>query len=285
VLVDGKGEPCYCLAEVAPADGRLAAADAARPAREEPSAGDLDPQHAAALLRTMAAALRGDPKGYMSGNELRKLLDERHPEVVKEAKACLKGKGWLRKILESDGRIYTVEVQTVGEPCYTLNANFSGGTLLSPSSAAVCQPRTGAPANLAKLDEIQKATLQAAAASALDVAEEGFLPGSTLSKLMAEAHPDVVSAVKSALGGKGWLRKLLCDQPELDVVEVSAPGHGEPCYAIRDRWDSRPVREGGPPSREQRPGTDLQRELPPFRRDPNMAAMSWPRLRGAGGPR
>ncbi|CAK0822550.1 unnamed protein product [Prorocentrum cordatum] len=127
--------------------------------------------------------------------------------------------------------------------------------------------------------------LQSLPRAPLLLPEEGFLPGSTLSKLMAEAHPDVVSAVKSALGGKGWLRKLLCDQPELDVVEVSAPGHGEPCYAIRDRWDSRPVREGGPPSREQRPGTDLQRELPPFRRDPNMAAMSWPRLRGAGGPR
>jgi hypothetical protein len=239
VLVEGKGEPCYCMAQMAPASGKMEAIQSEKVARDDPSVSDVDPQHASILLNTMMSALQDESKGYMSGNELRKLLDEQQPDIVKEVKTLLKGKGWLRKILESDGGIYTVEVKTVGEPCYTLDANFSGGKMLGPVGQVPPQLKIG---GLAHLDETEKTTLQAAAVSAIQVAEGGYLPGNKLQKIMAEAHPSHVSTVKSKLGGKGWLRKLLCDQDDMEVTvtEVSVPapmpGHGEPCYAFKDSW-------------------------------------------------
>jgi len=66
-----------------------------------------------------------------------------------------------------------------------------------------------------------------------DSGEAGFLEGSTLVQRLTGKCPDLVAAVK---GQKGWLRKLLDQEPGISVVEVE--GKNEPCYCIAGSEDA-----------------------------------------------
>merc|ERR1711964_52853 len=60
--------------------------------------------------------------------------------------------------------------------------------------------------------------------------DQEYIEGSKLVKMLMEYAPDVVHRVKTALGGKGWMKTMLELEPNITTVAV--PGKNEPCYAL-----------------------------------------------------
>jgi len=58
----------------------------------------------------------------------------------------------------------------------------------------------------------------------------GYVEGNKLSKFATQQDPDSTAAVKKAFLGKGWLKKLLSADP--DVEQVTVEGKDEPCFRL-----------------------------------------------------
>lgn len=61
----------------------------------------------------------------------------------------------------------------------------------------------------------------------------GYMAGSAISKLLSENSPQITSAaavVRQTFNGKGWLKKLLACEPEIESVAVD--GVDEPCFRL-----------------------------------------------------
>lgn len=59
--------------------------------------------------------------------------------------------------------------------------------------------------------------------------ESGLTPGGRIVMAVQQEQPAAVEACKGALGGKGWLKKLLATSENIEVDTASA---GEPCYKL-----------------------------------------------------
>lgn len=88
--------------------------------------------------------------------------------------------------------------------------------------------------------------------------EQDFLEGSKLSKQLQAQAPDLTLAVKNQLGGKGWLKRLLQEEPRVCVAQVE--GLNEPCYCIAD-GSGQPIRHfDRPPRNPEGYATSFPRE-------------------------
>uniref|UniRef100_A0A7S1MMK4 Uncharacterized protein n=1 Tax=Alexandrium catenella TaxID=2925 RepID=A0A7S1MMK4_ALECA len=87
------------------------------------------------------------------------------------------------------------------------------------------------PAEKAAVESLLPTIIEAACQILAAVPE--FMEGNKLSQALKEQYPDVVEKTKAAMGGKGWLKKVLEKDPRIVLVKV----HGlcEPCYSLYEK--------------------------------------------------
>jgi len=241
------------------------------------------------LLETAVQALFECPEGYLDGSHLSAALRERNPTQVAEAlelaastSTAGNSKGWLKRLVATDPRIAEVMVTNRREPIYCLAENAEvaaqaaavNGTKRSAERAlgpegkkARTTQRTGPPADPGSVSEMDKSSLIMEVMLALQ--EQPWMEGNRLSKILSDKMPELTERVRSALGGKGWLKRLFENEPNIRQVEVQ--GRNEPCYQIADPSGNMPtVPLIAPPSNRaprsgSRPGGNRNWTLPlPF---------------------
>jgi len=252
IMVQGKGEPCYCLSHRVPELSSIIASTPAVGGRygmpQQPMPTNM-PEHST-LVEYAVDALHTVAE-YIEGNKLSKILRDTVPGLA-EAQPP---KGWLKRLLEGDPRVAKVEIPGINEPCYCLAVNRHlapvaamprvvpppqrvGSQLRNRSTMAERRdrpPSVNAQEVLEKLGNQDWASLTNLAVTLLQMqvaaqAEPQYIVGNQLSSLLQKDHPELVASVKTALGGKGWLKNLL--QLDERVQQVHVDGLGEPCWGL-----------------------------------------------------
>jgi len=222
----------------------------------------------ARALKVLAdATLQG--QNYITGSELRMLLGpdmQAHLAAIGEA-AGIK-KGLIKCVLEQQPDILQAKVPGVDEPCFQLVSNAGGvlrkkpklnqdaskgasvkgaavkgtgskgkgkqskshiaGLANVPAERPEKKVVTELPAEFAVEGDAVLYTIKAALTS-MQV-EDGYVAGSALSKLLRDFCPGPSEAVKNAFGGKGWIKRFVVTDPEIEAVAV--PGVDEPCFRL-----------------------------------------------------
>jgi len=148
VSVEGVGEPCFSLSTVASTlpqlNGKIAnsvggeqAPPAGYCASLKAESASLDENLRMILIECAVEAL-GDVE-YLEGNKLSNKMKECHAEawqVAKKELGGLKGKGWMKKLVDTDPRLEQIDMGR-GEPCYRLSsaATFAAGELVQDPAA------------------------------------------------------------------------------------------------------------------------------------------------------
>mmetsp|Transcript_167818 Transcript_167818/g.533609 ORF Transcript_167818/g.533609 Transcript_167818/m.533609 type:complete len:354 (-) Transcript_167818:380-1441(-) len=205
-----------------------------------------------ALLSCALRALQEADKGYLEGDRLSQAMKVEHADFCERAREALGGKGWMRRLLETEPSISRIEVAGIHEPCFIARGGRQhappgqqqrqlggpvqqrSGQMLKPTQAGraptanpavrMLRPlkaRSGAPPSADR----STAPLAAAAARALAAAPETYLEGSRLSEQLKLELPHFVEQAKAAAGGKGWLKKIL--EADARISSVKVPGRSD----------------------------------------------------------
>lgn len=134
VKVSNRNEPCFCLAENAPADGTIELAPGKTSPPPDVSALAQTVDGAAAVgtfLEMVCAAL--EEVEYLEGSSLVKAVQAADvtagSEVLKSVRTGMKSaKGWLKAVVAHDPRVTVLQIETRNEPCYRLvsKGDFAG---------------------------------------------------------------------------------------------------------------------------------------------------------------
>jgi len=219
-------------------------------------------------------------EAYLSGSHLSQVLRSREPIMVDNFVQILKGKGWLRKILSAVPDIEQVQGPAgKDEPCFALKdaadmfpeieaSPPARASIFSSESTATEKTEKRFEKKIEKPDEqptLEKVrggdaeTLFQEVLNILEKAAEGgalWVEGSILSSVLRDRYPQLVQRVQHALGGKGWMRRLLGAAPGIEQVTV--PSKDEPCFALAEHADQVLNDQGERPSI-----ASLKRALPP----------------------
>jgi len=254
------------LSDVAGATGQ----PPAKRLRESPPVEALEEGTRAQLTRFIVAALQesGVKDGvFVEGSRLSQMLmaSEEMRALVAKAKEAYAGKGWLVKLLSTEPAIRRVAPEGKDEPCFQLaeGADLASAgqteTMLDfglppaeklasrrqpkgnslPSGTVLQVVPPGKAAELpAELQEAAAALVQRAIEALSQAALEdgnGCLAGNTLSRILLDEMADVSRPVRESLGNKGWLKKLLASEEQIQQVVVQGK-YGmivdEPCYRL-----------------------------------------------------
>eukprot|EP00929_Paragymnodinium_shiwhaense_P005289 TRINITY_DN10701_c0_g1_i2.p1 TRINITY_DN10701_c0_g1~~TRINITY_DN10701_c0_g1_i2.p1 ORF type:complete len:841 (+),score=241.97 TRINITY_DN10701_c0_g1_i2:78-2600(+) len=191
----------------------------------------------AAVAQLAASGASGDC--FMEGGQLLQALCENPltTRLAREAKEAFGGKGWLRSLLSSSPSVECLrKCGGKDDYCYRLRTGPSRIPLVSRSSlvavadGAPSAGRVGDASSSPQLDAAKRSLLQRTE-EVLASSSERYLTGAFLSKSLTGDMKSAVFSVREALGGKGWLKKLLAASEVVQRVAIT--GRDEPCYALK----------------------------------------------------
>eukprot|EP00747_Dinoflagellata_sp_TGD_P109320 gnl/TRDRNA2_/TRDRNA2_170636_c0_seq8.p1 gnl/TRDRNA2_/TRDRNA2_170636_c0~~gnl/TRDRNA2_/TRDRNA2_170636_c0_seq8.p1 ORF type:complete len:434 (+),score=89.73 gnl/TRDRNA2_/TRDRNA2_170636_c0_seq8:66-1367(+) len=195
----------------------------------------------------------GTTTGYVEGSVLSKAIKEHHPELYPARTA----KGWLKQMLGADVRVSSVQPPGKNEPCFcmagaedmamqaaeTRQENKRALTALALESddpaAAKKLKANDLPTELVveKVGERNRLVLVAAVLKLLAAQPAGgYIVGSSVSLQLQKDMPAQVIEAKNAMGGKGWLKRLLQDEPKIEQIASDVSGKNEPCYRLAQTY-------------------------------------------------